>query len=163
MEDPANKLNIDRELRIKGDNKEQIYKIKDDICRALIAEDKVIIKEIRQLEDNKVNMDEIESEEIELDGISFTSILVYLNEIQKANANPDEMSHKHKPGNAIVQFIDENMGNIGSESGNWREFPRIIMKAITANTFFFTRMMEMCQQKIKASIKNPKITQTIMQ
>lgn len=29
MEDPANKLNISNELKILGDNKEQIYFIKD--------------------------------------------------------------------------------------------------------------------------------------
>jgi hypothetical protein len=29
----------------------------------------------------------------------------------------------------------------------WRNFPRIILKAITANTYFFTRMIEMTQYK----------------
>lgn len=57
MEDPANKLNIDDELRIKDDIKDQIYKIKKNICNAIIEEDKSINLEIRQLYDNKVTME----------------------------------------------------------------------------------------------------------
>lgn len=57
MEDPANKLNIDDELRIKDDIKDQIYKIKKNICNAIIEEDKSINLEIRQLYDNKITME----------------------------------------------------------------------------------------------------------
>lgn len=57
MEDPANKLNINDELRIKDDIKDQIYKIKKNICNAIIEEDKSINLEIRQLYDNKITME----------------------------------------------------------------------------------------------------------
>ena len=53
------------------------------------------------------------------------------------------MSHRAGPANAIVNFIQEKMGNADDKGENWRNFPRFIMKAITANTYFFTRMMEM--------------------
>ena len=29
-----------------------------------------------------------------------------------------------------------------SENSKWRDFPRILVKAMTANTYFFTRMIE---------------------
>ena len=56
------------------------------------------------------------------------------------------MSHLAKPGQSIVNFITNAMGDQNKKSDNWRYFPQILMKAITANTFFFTRMMEMCQK-----------------
>ena len=45
MEDPANKLNIDADLKIKGDIKDQIDTIQKGICKALLEEDKSIIGE----------------------------------------------------------------------------------------------------------------------
>ena len=39
MEDPANKLNIDAEMRIEGDNKAQVYQITDKICKQLLQEE----------------------------------------------------------------------------------------------------------------------------
>jgi hypothetical protein len=56
------------------------------------------------------------------------------------------MSHLAAPGRSIVEFIETEMGE-KKNSENWRKFPIILMKAITANTYFFTRMMEMCQKK----------------
>jgi hypothetical protein len=85
-------------------------------------------------------MEQIEEDEIQMNGISYTSILVYLNETLN-QTDITKMSHKAGPATAIVDFIHEQM------SDEWRDFPRIIMKAITANTYFFTRMMEMCQYK----------------
>lgn len=54
------------------------------------------------------------------------------------------MSHKAGPATAIINFINKEMGDVNKPGDDWRKFPRIIMKAITANTYFFTRMMEMC-------------------
>lgn len=109
MEDPANKLKIDKNLRIEGDIKDQIYNKMNEICIALLEEEKSINTEIRQLSDNKITMDQIQSEdeEIELNGISQTSILVYLNEIGllEHDADSSKMSHKAFPGNAIVNYI----------------------------------------------------------
>lgn len=53
------------------------------------------------------------------------------------------MSHKAGPGTAIANYINDEMGDENKPGEDWRLFPRIIMKAITANTYFFTRMMEM--------------------
>ena len=33
------------------------------------------------------------------------------------------------------------------ENQKWREFPRILLKAITANTYFLTKLIEMSQMK----------------
>ena len=90
-----------------------------------------------------------EDEEIELKGISMTCIMVYLNEIHLVDKDADssKMSHKANPGQALVNYINQEMKETDAKSENWRNFPRILMKAITANTYFFTRMMEMCQKK----------------
>lgn len=79
-----------------------------------------------------------------------TSILVYLNEIalvKDKELDSSKMSHLANPGKAIVDFINAEMGDPDAEQEKWRDFPRIVLKAITANTYFFTRMMEMCQKK----------------
>ena len=34
-----------------------------------------------------------------------------------------------------------------SDNEKWRDFPRILVKAFTANTYFFTRLIEMSQKK----------------
>ena len=47
MEDPANKLDISEDLLIQGDIKDKIYKIKKNICNALLEEEKSINKEIK--------------------------------------------------------------------------------------------------------------------
>jgi CRISPR/Cas system type I-B associated protein Csh2 (Cas7 group RAMP superfamily) len=111
MEDPANKLDITDDLRIKGDVKDQIYEIKKGICEALIKEDFEINKEIRQLRDNKVDMLQIQSEdqEINLKGISMTSVMVYLNEVVHSNEDITKMSHLANPGQAIVDYINQEM------------------------------------------------------
>ena len=57
------------------------------------------------------------------------------------------MSHLASPGHSIVEYINKEMGDEKKNSEKWRDFPRILMKAATANTYFFTRMMEMCQKK----------------
>jgi hypothetical protein len=58
------------------------------ICDSILAEDKSIKLEIRQLDDNKVTMDQIENVEVQLSGISYTSILLYLNEIKAKDVDP---------------------------------------------------------------------------
>ena len=98
MEDPANKLNMTQNLTIEGDVKEQVYKLKKKICEDLIREEISINKEIRYLEESKISMDQIQSEdeEIQLGGISLTSIMVYLNEIEQIdekNRDSSQMSH----------------------------------------------------------------------
>ena len=117
------------------------------ICASILAEDKSIKLEIKQLDDNKVTMDQIENVEVQLSGISYTSILLYLNEIKADNVDPATQSHKFSPGQAIVNFIKGELDNLPADSNKWRNFPRVLMKAITSNTYFFTRMMEMCQYK----------------
>ena len=49
--------------------------------------------------------------EVELSGISYTSILLYLNEILPKDAKESEKSHRFKPGKAIVNFLNEKMRN----------------------------------------------------
>ena len=84
---------------------------------------------------------------MELSGISYTSILMYLNEIvdpkKILDKNPEWKSHKFSPGQAIVNYIEGEM----KDETKWRNFPKVLMKAMTANTYFYTRMMEMCQYK----------------
>jgi hypothetical protein len=111
MEDPANKLDITDDLRIKGDVKDQIHEIKKNICEALIKEDKEINKEIRQLRDNKVDMEQLQSEnqEINIKGISYTSVMVYVNEVVLSKEDINKMSHLANPGQAIVDYIDQEM------------------------------------------------------
>ena len=103
--------------------------------------------EIKQLDDNKVTQEQIENAEVQLSGISYTSILVYLNEIKNPNIELKDQSHKYSPGQAIVDYIKSELDNLPADSQKWRNFPKILMKAITANTYFFTRMMEMSQYK----------------
>ena len=64
MEDPANKLNISPNLTIVGDIRAQIYGIKNKICKSILAEDKCIMKEIKELDDNKVTMEQIITKEV---------------------------------------------------------------------------------------------------
>lgn len=33
------------------------------------------------------------------------------------------------------------------KNSKWRDFPRILVKAMTANTYFFTKLIEMSQIK----------------
>jgi len=47
MEDPANYLNMTLDLTIKDDIKDKVYKIKNNICKALLSEDISIKTEIR--------------------------------------------------------------------------------------------------------------------
>jgi hypothetical protein len=80
---------------------------------------------------------------VQLSGISYTSVLVYLNEIKNENCAVEHKSYKYAPGQAIVDYIKKELDNLDPKSNKWRSFPKILMKAITANTYFFTRMMEM--------------------
>jgi len=54
MEDPANQLKISPEMTIMGDNRAQILNLMNSICESILAEDKSIKLEIKQLDDNKV-------------------------------------------------------------------------------------------------------------
>jgi hypothetical protein len=68
--------------------------------------------------------------------------------LKEEERDSNKMSHKANAGSAMVEYINKEMGNPeDSECVKWRDFPRILMKAITANTYFFTRMCEMCQKK----------------
>ena len=107
MEDPSNKLNISSELTIVGDVEAQILDLVNSICQSILDEDKAIKLEIKQLDDNKISLDQIQNQEVELSGISYTSILMYLNEIGDKNCTPDRMSHKFSPGKAIVDCIKD--------------------------------------------------------
>jgi hypothetical protein len=98
MEDPSNKLDISPELTVRGDVKAQIDELVNSICQSILDEDKAIKLEIKQLDDNKISLDQIQNQEVELSGISYTSILMYLNEIGDKNCTPDRMSHKFSPG-----------------------------------------------------------------
>ena len=98
MEDPSNKLNISPELTVCGEVKAQVDELVNSICQSILDEDKAIKLEIRQLDDNKISLEQIQNQEVELSGISYTSILMYLNEIGDKNCTPDRMSHKFSPG-----------------------------------------------------------------
>ena len=55
------------------------------------------------------------------------------------------MSHRAKPGQAIVDFMKLEMGEESDlENKKWVAFPRILLKIITGNTYLFTRLLEMC-------------------
>jgi hypothetical protein len=92
MEDPANKIDMDNDLRITGDNKFKILEIKERICKALIDEEHTINEEIKIMKTHKLSKEEIQSQEVEIEGISYTSLIVYLNESSLENAS--DMSHK---------------------------------------------------------------------
>ena len=49
-------------------------------------------------------------------GISYTSILVYLNE-----TTPETSSHEHYPGRSICKYISDEMSKQQGEG--WRNFP----------------------------------------
>ena len=52
------------------------------------------------------------------------------------------------PGNAIVKYIEDQMGDEHDESDEkWKNFARILIQAITSNTYLFTRLIETGQQQ----------------
>jgi len=53
---------------------------------------------------------------VQLSGISYTSILVYLNEIKNDEMSNEERSHKFSPGKAIVEYIKSEMDNLPADS-----------------------------------------------
>ena len=63
------------------------------------------------------------------------------------------MIHRQMPGAAIVIFLGDQMGDFDPDDkeyksdDKWRNFPRILVKATTANTHFLTRLIEMSQMK----------------
>ena len=79
-----------------------------------------------------------------MDGYSQTAIITYLNEVLN-QSDSAVMSHQASPGNAIANFLCENMGDMSEEK--YKEFGTIFVKAITANTYLFTRTIEACQKK----------------
>jgi len=64
----------------KRENKDTVLKIKGQIFESLMAEDKIISLEINELKKNNFTKDGIESEQYDLSGTSYTSLLVYVNE-----------------------------------------------------------------------------------
>lgn len=140
MEDPANKLPMDDELKIMGDNKFKIIEMKKKICQSLIDTEQTISAEIATMKTHKLSKEDVESQEVEIEGISYTSLMTYLNESFLENVS--DQSHRQKPGTAIANFINKNFDETKEDS--WREFPLLLMVAVTANTYFFTRMIEMC-------------------
>ena len=52
------------------------------------------------------------------------------------------------PGKAMVNYIEEKMGDPNDpKNEEWRNFPKILLRAITANTYLFTSLIEMSQKK----------------
>ena len=54
--------------------------------------------------------------------------------------------NQNEVAKVIVEYIKSNMGDPEDSDDDyeeWREFPRLIMKVFTANSFFFTNLMEM--------------------
>ena len=70
----------------------------------------------------------------------------YLDEFTN-KTDPSKMCYNQMPGLAIQIFLKQQMGEPDDKdqnsNGPWRDFPRILVKAITANTYFFTRLIEM--------------------
>ena len=63
-------------------------------------------------------------------------------------------SQKQMAGVAIVMFLRDKMGDFDPDEKKntifrvkWKDFPRLLVKATTANTHFFTRLIEMSQLK----------------
>jgi hypothetical protein len=56
-------------------------------------------------------MDQLQSEnqEINIKGISYTSVMVYVNEVVLSKEDINKMSHLANPGQAIVDYIDQEM------------------------------------------------------
>lgn len=50
---------------------------------------------------------------------------------------------KMKPGHAIAKYINDQFD--AAEGEGWRSFVRIVLKALSAHTFFMTRLVEYCQ------------------
>ena len=61
MEDPANILPMNNELRITGDNKFKIIEMKKSICKSLIDEEHTISEEIRTMKTHKLTKQDVES------------------------------------------------------------------------------------------------------
>ena len=74
-------------------------------------------------------------------------MLVYLNELLN-QTDPDKMSHTAMPATAMVNYIEKQMGDPNDpENEEWRNFPKILLRVITANTYLFTSLIEMGQKK----------------
>ena len=116
FEDPAHQLDIDENLRIRGDDKAYMYQIKEMICKGLKDEEDAINKEVQSMKDCNVTQKQIEDESLQMGGISYTSILVYLNEDKE-----EIKSHEHYPGRSICKYITEQMAMQQGEG--WRNFP----------------------------------------
>ena len=82
----TNDLDFDQ----KRENKDTVLKIKEQIFESLMAEDKIISLEINELKKNNFTKDGIESEQYDLSGTSYTSLLVYVNEQCKIDAKTPE-------------------------------------------------------------------------
>ena len=55
------------------------------------------------------------------------------------------MSHTALPGQAIVEYIKEKMGDPDDpENEKWRDFPYVLMQAVTSNTYLYTCIIELC-------------------
>ena len=74
-------------------------------------------------------MKEIEDESFCLDGVSDTSVLAY-----------SQHEEQYDGGRDVSEYIKNEMIALGDK---WREFPHVLMRAATANTNCFNRLIEM--------------------
>ena len=83
-------------MQVKRDM-QKLLKIKEQIFESLMAEDKIISLEINELKKNNFTKDGIESEQYDLSGTSYTSLLVYVNEQCKIDAKtPDDKANEDR-------------------------------------------------------------------
>lgn len=69
-----------------------------------------------------------------------------------------EYSFLCKPGHAIIDHINKNF-----VEGREHELPTILMTAFMSNTYFYTRMVEMCQyRQVKTENNNLKLCAQII-
>jgi hypothetical protein len=57
----------------------------------------------------------------------------------------------------MVEYINNNMGDPDDSDDTleeWRDFPRLVMKVFTANSYFFTNLMEMSTSTDPEVFKN---------
>lgn len=129
----------------KKENLDNIKAIKEEICKNIEHEDHMIEKEINDLKKLNLTRETIEKGSYDLSGISQTSLLIYANEyLAQLDDKGDgkEYSFKCKPGQAIIDFINKEF-----VEDNYYALPTILMKAFMSNTYFYTRMVEMCQYR----------------
>ena len=86
----------------KKENFDNIKAIKEEICRSIGLEDKMIEREINELKKLNLTRETIEKGSYDLSGISQTSLLIYANEylaqLEDKGDKKKEYSFKCRPG-----------------------------------------------------------------